>query len=146
MRPLLVLAAAALIATAAASAAARDYATASVTPSGAGDATTLRVSLHTALQCGRLHRGRVILRLPPQMVVPAAPVVRLDHTVVPDVTVAGHTLTFAVPHSSGMTCMVIAPGTATVTVAGVRNPAAGRYAVSATVAGRTLTAALTVSS
>jgi hypothetical protein len=144
MKPLLVLAAA-LVLAAPAQAAPRDSATASVTPARAGHVATLVVKLHTELQCGALHPGRGVLRLPRGMSMPANPVVKLDQTATANVAVAGHTLSFTIPHRGGMTCMSIAPGTVTLTVAGVRNPAAGRYTVSATANGRTFAATFAVS-
>jgi hypothetical protein len=144
MKPLLALAAAALLA-APAQAAPADSATASVTPAHAGRVATLVVKLHTELQCGALHPGRGVLNLPQRMVVPASPVVKLDQTATANVAVAGHTLSFTIPHRSGMTCMVIGPGTVTITVAGLRNPGAGRYTVHATANGRTFAATFAVS-
>jgi|SRR5581483_203271 len=144
MKPLLALAAAALLA-APAHAAPGDSATATVSPARAGRVATLVVKLHTELQCGALRPGRAVFRLPQGMGVPAKPAVRLDQAPAAGVAVAGRTLSVTIPRRAGMTCMVIGPGTATFTVAGVRNPRAGSYTVRATANGHTFVAALSIS-
>jgi hypothetical protein len=144
VRLLLAVASASVLVAAPARAAVPGAARASVTPATAGSTATLRMSLRTELQCGALRPGRVALRLPAAMTIPASPLVRVAQERVDGVTVSGHTLVIAVPRPPGPTCMVIAPGRVTFTVAGVRNPAAGSYTVAVTVGGRTFTAKLAV--
>jgi hypothetical protein len=120
------------------------YATASVTPARAGRAATLTVTVHLQLQCGHLRPGRLTLRLPNAMHVPADPRIQLDQVRVHGVAVSSRTISFDIPRAPGMTCMAIAPGTVVVTVERVQNPPAGAYAVSAIVGGRAFSAPLSI--
>jgi len=95
---------------------------------------TLKLSIHTALQCGRLVGGALVIRLPAQELVPKAVPARavlVGGSTSGGVVVSGHTLTVAIPRPSGVLCDVIAPGTVVVRLtraANLGNPArAGSY-------------------
>lgn len=132
--------------------AARQDLTATVSPSRPGARpVTLAVSWSTELQCGRLRGASVVLSLPAAMRVPAripAATVRIGAARAAAVRVAGRTLTISLPRPTGVTCMVIAPGTAKIVVssaARLGNPAAaGTYRLSVTAGGETLTGSLVV--
>jgi hypothetical protein len=89
----------------------------------------LTVKVHYEMVCGQPGPGRAIVTLPAAADVPG----RIDSSAVlvngkpsPSVSVAGHTVSIAMPlKRPGVTCMVVGPGTLTLTLtraSGLGNP------------------------
>jgi hypothetical protein len=115
-----------------------DPATAVATPSKAAARTSLTLKLHYEMQCGQPGPGTVAVSLPALAHVPAtlAPrAVLVDGHVAADAQLSGHMLRVPLPPPPRITCMVIGPGTLTITLArafGFANPAKpGRYVIRA---------------
>jgi hypothetical protein len=102
---------------------------------------TLSVQLHYEMACGQPGRGPVVVRLPAAFRL-ANPRVRVRGEARP-FTVAGTTVTIALPKPPQVTCMSITAGVLPVGIAGVRAPA-GTYTVRAAVNAHTFTARLRV--
>lgn len=98
-------------------------------------ALTLRV--HYEMVCGNPGRGEAIVALPKAAFVPAqieGSAVLVDGKHSPSVGVSGHAVSIAMPPPRpGVSCMVVGPGTLTLTLtraAGIGNPkAAGTYTI-----------------
>jgi hypothetical protein len=119
---------------AAASANLGDWAKASVAPTRMSASSTLTLQLHYDMTCGQ-PAGAVTVRFPARMQLTKTFGVQLGRAVIRNVVVNGSTATFSIPRR-GVTCMSIAPATATFVFTGVRNPSsAGSYTLRA-VAGR----------
>ncbi|HXR12956.1 MAG TPA: hypothetical protein VN770_11710, partial [Gaiellaceae bacterium] len=97
----------------------------------------LTVKVHYEMVCGQPGPGKAVLTLPAQADVPAKidrSAVLVNGTPSPSVTVSGHAVSIAMPlKRPGVTCMVVGPGTLTLTLtraAGIGNPtAAGTYTI-----------------
>jgi hypothetical protein len=142
--------AAAALATAAlaapASATSVDWATATVSPDRAGQRATLTLKLHYEMTCRQPGPGPVFVHLPAKMGVPRT-FVGIAGAKQAAATVSGHDVTVQLPKPPAVTCMVIGPGTLTITLVGLRNPAtAGTYVVRARVREQAFTARLAVRS
>jgi hypothetical protein len=123
-----------------------DWATATVSPSGAGHRATLTLKLHYEMTCGQPGAGPVFVHLPAKMGVPQTLVVRVGAKPAP-ATVSGHDVTVRLPKPPAITCMSIGMGTLTLYLVGIRNPAtAGTYFVRARVNEHAFTAQLAVRS
>jgi hypothetical protein len=123
-----------------------DWATATVSPSGAGHRATLTLKLHYEMTCGRPGPGPVYVHLPAKMGVPQR-LVGGNGTKQAPATVSGHVVTVQLPKPPAVTCMSIAPATLTLTLTGVRNPAtAGTYVVRARLHEHAFTAKLVIHS
>jgi hypothetical protein len=97
----------------------------------------LTLKLHYEMQCGQPGIGKAVVALPEAVTVPA----RIDESAVlvngkpaPLVSVSGHDVSIGMPaRRSGVTCMIVGPGTLTLTLtraAGLGNPkSAGTYTV-----------------
>jgi hypothetical protein len=141
-------AAAALVAAAALAgpAAAGDIqsATAVVSPALASHQATLVLKLHFEMTCGRPGGGPLSVQLPGKM--QAMPSLAARIAGAPATTkVSGDQVTVQLPRQHGISCMSIAPGTLTVDLTGVRNPAhAGTYLVRAHLRKMAFTARLAI--
>jgi hypothetical protein len=132
--------AAAVIATAGAT----DWATAVVSPGLVNHRATLTLKLHYEMTCGRPGAGPVTVQLPAKMQVLPTLAVRIGNAPA-KATVSGNQVTVQLPRPHGVTCMSIGPGTLTLNLAGVRNPAsAGTYFVRAHLRDMAFTAQLAV--
>jgi hypothetical protein len=113
-------------------------ATATVAPATVGaKPVALTVKVHYEMVCGQPGIGTAVVTLPAAAEVPG----RIDDTAVlvngkpaPSVSVAGHDVTITMPRRHpGVTCMVMGPGTLTLTLtraAGLANPkSAGTYTI-----------------
>ena len=98
----------------------------------------LTLKLHYEMVCNQPGLGKAIVTLPQASSVPA----RIDSAAVlvngkpaPAVSVSGHDVSITMPARRGVTCMVMGPGTLTLTLtraAGLGNPAqAGTYTIRA---------------
>ena len=112
---------------------------------------TVKLTVRTELQCGRLVGGTVAVRLPAAASVPRS--ISRNAALIggrpsAGVTISGRTLTIAVPQPRGVICTVIGPGQAVVTLtrrAGLGNPArAGRYVVAVVLRGVVLKTHVTI--
>jgi hypothetical protein len=140
--------AAALIASVAGTAAADDVHTANavVTPGLVAHRATLTLKLHFEMTCGKPGPGPVTIDLPAKMQAMPSLAVRVG-TAPTTSAVKGHRVTVQLPQPHGISCMVIAPGTLTLNLAGVRNPrSAGTYFVHAHLRAMAFTAQLAVRS
>ena len=109
-------------------------ASATLTPGSAGSKATLALKLRYEMQCGQPGPGSVVVQLPSRMHPMSSLAVRMNSTAITGATISGTTVTIPLPKHSGVTCTVIAPGTVTLDLVGIRNPAsAGRYLVRAQV-------------
>jgi hypothetical protein len=98
-------------------------------------ALTLRV--HYEMICGEPGAGRAVVSLPAASAVPRTidgAAVLVNGKPAPSVSVSGHKVSIAMPPKRpGVTCMVVGPGTLTLTLtraAGIGNPAtAGTYTI-----------------
>ena len=123
-----------------------NWATAVVSPGLVAQRATLTLKLHFQMTCGRPGAGPVTIRLPGTMQAPRSLAVRIGTTPAP-ATVSGNQVTVQLPTPRGVTCMSIGPGTLTLYLAGVRNPAnAGTYFVHARLRAMAFTAQLAVHS
>jgi hypothetical protein len=112
-----------------------DFASAALSSPKAGTKpVSLAVALHTELQCGKLRAGTLSLTFPDGFALPSTvgPSAVLVNGVNPSkVKLTGRTLSITMPLRTGITCMVIAPGTAKILVtkaAQLGNPgSAGAY-------------------
>jgi hypothetical protein len=136
----------------AASAAAPQSATVTVSPSRAGARpAALTVRLSYEMQCGYPGPGPIVVQLPagervPATIAPSALLV--NGKPAPGVRVAGRTVSIDLPARPAIMCDVIGPGTATVVftrAAGLGNPAgAGSYTVTVTRHGSSAAARLAI--
>jgi hypothetical protein len=123
-----------------------ESATAVVSPGLVSHRATLTLRLHFEMVCGRPGAGPVKIQLPARMQPMPALAVRIGATPT-QARVSGNTVTVQLPRPSGVSCMSIAPGTLTLNLAGVRNPAtAGTYFVHAHLRDMAFTAHLAVRS
>ncbi len=144
MRILLAALAFALPATSAAAAGGSNWATAVVSPGVVAHRATLTLKLHFEMTCGKPGAGPVTIQLPAKMQALPSLAVRIGTTPT-TATVSGNRVTVRLPQPHGVTCMSIAPGTLTLYLAGVRNPAsAGTYFVHAHLRSMAFTAQLAV--
>jgi hypothetical protein len=96
------------------------------------------------MTCGRPGAGPVTILLPTKMQAMPSLAVRIGTTPA-TAKIAGDQVTVQLPRPHGVSCMVIAPGTLTLKLAGVRNPAnAGTYFVHAHLRNMAFTAQLAV--
>jgi hypothetical protein len=124
---LVLLIAAALPASAAA--AGDEWARATIAPSRPAAQTVLTLQLHYEMTCGQ-PAGAITVRFPARMQLLKSFSVHLGAKTLPAV-VTKSTVVFQIPRP-GVTCMSIAPATATFTFSGLRNPAsAGAYVIRA---------------
>ena len=122
-----------------------NWATAVVSPGLVAQRATLTLKLHFQMTCGRPGAGPVTIRLPGTMQAPRSLAVRIGTTPT-TATVSGSQVTVQLPQPHGVTCMSIGPGTLTLYLTGVRNPAsAGTYFVHAHLRAMAFTAQLAVS-
>jgi hypothetical protein len=122
-----------------------DWATAVVSPGLVSHRATLTLKLHYEMTCGQPGAGPLVVQLPARMSVLHTLAVRIGAKRTTKVTVSGTNVTVQLTRPPGMTCMSIAPGTVTIELAGVRNPAsAGTYFVRAHVRNHNFTAQLAV--
>lgn len=106
--------------------------------------STLTLQLHYPMTCGQ-PSGGVTVRFPARMQLLKTFAVRIGRLAVPDVIVNGSTATFTIPRRSGVTCMSIAPATATFVFTGIRNPSkAGAYTLHAVAGNHAFSAQLLV--
>jgi hypothetical protein len=106
-------------------------------PAKAGARATLMLELHYEMQCGQPGRGTVVITLPAAAHVPRTLLqpagVFVNGKPAPKVGLAGHVVKVTLPPPPGVTCMVIGPGTLTITLArnfGFANPdKPGRYVI-----------------
>jgi hypothetical protein len=112
--------------------------TASLSPATAGaKRVELTVKVHYEMICGQPGRGTAVVTLPAASAVPstiAAPAVLVNGKQPPSVSVSGHVVTITMPpQRQGVTCMVVGPGTLTLTLtraAGLANPTSpGTYTI-----------------
>lgn len=104
--------------------------TASLSPATAGaKRVALTVKVHYEMICGRPGTGTAVVTLPAAAAVPrriAAAAVLVNGKPAPSVSVSGHDVTITMPpRRPGVTCMVVGPGTLTLTLtraAGIANP------------------------
>ncbi len=97
----------------------------------------LTIKLHYEMQCGQPGPGKAVVTLPAAVTVPSTidePAVLVNGKAAPAVSVSGHEVSIAMPAKrTGVTCMIIGPGTLTLTLtraAGLGNPrSAGTYTV-----------------
>ena len=144
MRILLAALAFALPATAATAADATNWATAVVSPGVVAHRATLTLKLHFEMTCGRPGTGPVTIQLPAKMQAMPSLAVRAG-TIATTAKVSGDQITVQLPRPHGVSCLVIGPGTLTLYLAGVRNPAsAGTYFVHAHLRSMAFTAQLAV--
>jgi hypothetical protein len=123
-----------------------DWATAVVSPGLVSHRATLTLKLHFEMTCGRPGAGLVTVQLPAKMQAMPTLAVRIG-TAPATAKVSGNQVTVQLPRPHGVTCMSIGPGTLTLNLAGVRNPAtAGTYFVRAHLRGMAFTAQLAVRS
>ena len=121
-----------------------ESATAVVSPGLVSHRTTLTLKLHFEMTCGKPGIGPVKIQLPAKMRLTPALAVRIGTTPT-QANVSGQKITVQLPQPSGVSCMSIAPGTLTLNLAGVRNPAtAGTYFVHAHLRDMAFTAQLAV--
>jgi hypothetical protein len=121
-----------------------NWATAVVSPGLVSQRATLTVKLHFVMTCGKPGTGPVRVQLPAKMQPMPTLAVRIGATPAP-ATVAGNEVTIQLPRPHGYTCFVMGPGTLTLNLAGVRNPAnAGTYFVHAHLRNMAFTAQLAV--
>ena len=107
-----------------------NWAKASVAPARISAASTLTFQLHYMMTCGQ-PAGAITVRFPARMQLQKTFGVRFGRLTISNVVVNGSTATFSIPRR-GVTCMSIAPGTATFVFSGIRNPArAGSYTLRA---------------
>jgi hypothetical protein len=136
--------AAAVLATPVAAASGSNWATAVVSPGLVAHRATLTLKLHYEMTCGKPGAGPVTIQLPAKMQAMRSLAVRIGTTPT-TATVSGNQVTVQLPQPHGVTCMSIAPGTLTLYLAGVRNPArAGTYFVHAHLRTMAFTAQLAV--
>ena len=102
---------------------------------------TLSLKLHYAMVCGQPGRGPVVVHLPSAFRL-SNPQVRARGAARP-FTVAGTTVTIALPQPPQITCMSITAGILPITVAGIHAPP-GTYTVRAAVNAHAFAAALQV--
>jgi hypothetical protein len=120
-----------------------DWAKASVAPTRMSASSALTLQLHYEMTCGQ-PAGAITVRFPARMQLTQAFGVRLGRLTIPNVLVNGNTVTFSIPRR-GMTCMSIAPATATFIFTGLRNPSkAGTYMVHAVAQNRDFAARVVV--
>jgi hypothetical protein len=144
MRILLAALALALPAAAAAGTNGTNWATAVVSPGVVAHRATLTLKLHFEMTCGKPGAGPVTIQLPAKMQAPPSLVVHIG-TSPATASVSGNQVTVQLPQAHGVTCMSIVPGTLTLYLAGVRNPAtAGTYFVHAHLRTMAFTAQLAV--
>jgi hypothetical protein len=130
----------------AAAATGTNWATAVVSPGAVSQRATLTLKLHFQMTCGRPGAGPVTIRLPGTMQAPRSLAVRIGTTPA-SATVSGNQVIVQLPTPHGVTCMSIGPGTLTLYLGGVRNPAsAGTYFVHARLRTMAFTAQLAVRS
>ena len=97
----------------------------------------LTLKLHYEMVCGQPGAGKAIVSLPADTAVPSridSSAVLVDGKPTPSVTVSGHDVSIAMPlRRPGVTCMIVGPGTLTLTLtraAGLGNPkSAGAYTI-----------------
>jgi len=129
-----------------------DFASAALSSQKAGaKPVSLLVSLHTELQCGKLRAGLLAVTFPSGFALPATvgpSAVLVDGAKPAKVSLTGRTLSITMPLRTGITCMVIAPGTAKILVtkaAQLGNPsAAGAYVLGVRYRTEQLKAKLTI--
>lgn len=120
-----------------------DWAKASVAPAHLSASSVLTLQLHYEMTCGQ-PAGAIVVRFPTRMQLTKTFGVRLGRLAIPDVLVSGRTVTFSVPRR-GMTCMSIAPATATFVFTGIRNPSkAGSYMLHAVAQNRSFSTPVVV--
>jgi hypothetical protein len=120
------------------------WATAVVSPGLVSQRATLTLKLHFVMTCGKPGAGPVRVQLPAKMQPMATLAARIGATPAP-ATVSGNEVTIQLPRPHGYTCFVMGPGTLTLNLAGVRNPAsAGTYFVHAHLRNMAFTAQLAV--
>jgi hypothetical protein len=102
--------------------------------------------------CGQPGPGTAIVTLPPSVSLPgtiASAALLVNGKPAPKVDVSGHEISVTLPRRHGITCLVIAPGTLTLTFtksAGLGNPArGGRYTIRVRHATRSFTAHVDIS-
>ncbi len=141
-----VIAAAALLAPASAgNAGGIDSATAVVSPGLVSHRATLTLTLHYEMTCGQPGAGPLVVHLPARMTVLPTLAVRIGAKRATNVAVSSNHITVQLTRPPGVTCMLIGPGTLTLYLAGVRNPAAaGTYFVRAHVPNHSFIAQLAV--
>jgi hypothetical protein len=121
-----------------------EWATAVVSPGLVSHRATLTLKLHFEMTCGRPGAGPVTVQLPAKMQAMPTLAVRIG-TAPTTAKVSGDQVTVQLPRPHGITCMSIGPGTLTLNLAGVRNPAsAGTYFVRAHLRNMAFTAQLAV--
>ena len=97
----------------------------------------LTLKVHYEMQCNQPGLGKALVQLPQASSVPARidrAAVLVNGTPAPAVSVSGHDVSITMPaRRSGVTCMIMGPGTLTLTLtraAGLGNPArAGAYMI-----------------
>ena len=98
---------------------------------------TLTLKLHYEMVCGQPGAGKVVVILPQAATVPArvaAEAVLVNDKPSPAVSVSGHDISITMPPKRpGTTCLVVGPGTLTITLtraAGLGNPKSpGTYTI-----------------
>ena len=121
-----------------------NWATAVVSPGLVSHRATLTLKLHFEMTCGKPGVGPVTIQLPAKMQAPQSLAVHIGTTLA-TAAVSGNQVTVQLPQPHGVTCMSIVPGTLTLYLAGVRNPAsAGTYFVHARLRTMAFTAQLAV--
>ena len=97
---------------------------------------TLTLEVHYEMVCGQPGLGKAVVSLPAAAVVPAAigtASVLVNGKPAPAVSTSGHSVSISLPLHHGVTCMIVGPGTLTLTFmrsAGLGNPLkAGSYTI-----------------
>lgn len=110
-------------------------ATLSSTKAGAKP-VVLTLKVHYEMICGQPGLGKAVVSLPDAVVVPSSidtASVLVDGKPAPAVSTSGHDVSISLPLHHGVSCMVVGPGTLTLTFmrsAGLGNPAkAGTYTI-----------------
>ena len=126
-------------------------ATAVAAPATAAARASLTLKLHYEMQCGQPGRGTVVIAFPAAAHVPRTlepRTVLVNGAAARKVQLAGRTVRVTLPPPPKVMCMVIGPGTLTISFArafGFANPSkAGRYAIGVRVGARAFTPNLTV--
>jgi hypothetical protein len=129
-----------------------DPATAVAAPAKAAAHAELTLTLHYEMQCGQPGPGTVAISLPATAHVPttlAPNAVLVDGRAAVKAQLAGHTVRVPLPPQPKLTCMVIGPGTLTITLTrpfGFANPAkSGRYVIDVRNGAKTFSPTLAVS-
>lgn len=111
--------------------------TASLSTTKAGaKPVVLTLKVHYEMVCGQPGLGKAVVTLPAAASVPGtvgASSVLVNGKPAPSVSVSGHDVSVSLPLHRGVSCMVVGPGTLTLTfmrTAGLGNPAkAGTYVI-----------------